>query len=84
MKAMDEDHIHSILLNPKTAIAQDLKQFMHRVYPVPITPENVERYLQLYDPDGIFLSCGGKTAFNCVVELYKSGFFQKYSCNVLG
>ena len=84
LKALKEEGIHSVLINPNIATVQTSKDVADTVYFQPVTPEFVERVIQKERPDGILLSFGGQTALNCGVELYKKGVLQKYGVRVLG
>lgn len=84
LKALKEEGIHSILINPNIATVQTSEGVADRVYFLPVTPYFVEKVIQKEQPDGILLSFGGQTALNCGVELYKSGILEKYGVKVLG
>ena len=84
LKALKEEGIHSILINPNIATVQTSKDMADTVYFQPVTPEFVERIIEEERPDGILLSFGGQTALNCGVELYKKGVLEKYGVEVLG
>ena len=73
LKALKEEGIHSILINPNIATVQTSKDVADTVYFQPVTPEFVERIIEKERPDGILLSFGGQTALNCGVELYERG-----------
>ncbi|MBO4800252.1 MAG: carbamoyl-phosphate synthase large subunit, partial [Bacteroidaceae bacterium] len=84
LKALKEEGIRSILINPNIATVQTSKDVADTVYFQPVTPEFVERVIEKERPDGILLSFGGQTALNCGVELYKKGVLEKYGVKVLG
>ena len=84
LKALKEEGIHSVLINPNIATVQTSKDVADTVYFQPVTPEFVERVIEKERPDGILLSFGGQTALNCGVELYKKGVLDKYGIKVLG
>ena len=84
LKALKEEGIRSILINPNIATVQTSKDIADTVYFQPVTPEFVERVIEKERPDGILLSFGGQTALNCGVELYKRGILEKYGVKVLG
>ena len=84
LKALKEEGIHSVLINPNIATVQTSKDVADTVYFQPVTPEFVERVIEKERPDGILLSFGGQTALNCGVELYESGVLEKYGVRVLG
>ena len=84
LKALKEEGIHSVLINPNIATVQTSKDVADTVYFQPVTPEFVERVIAQERPDGILLSFGGQTALNCGVELYEKGVLEKYGVKVLG
>ena len=84
LKALKEEGVKSILINPNIATVQTSKDVADTVYFQPVTPAFVERVIEKERPDGILLSFGGQTALNCGVELYKNGVFEKYGVKVLG
>ena len=84
LKALKEEGVHSVLINPNIATVQTSKDVADTVYFQPVTPEFVERVIEKERPDGILLSFGGQTALNCGVELYKTGVLHKYGVEVLG
>ena len=84
LKALKEEGVKSILINPNIATVQTSKDVADVVYFQPVTPEFVERVIEKERPDGILLSFGGQTALNCGVELYEKGILQKYGVKVLG
>ena len=84
LKALKEEGIKSILINPNIATVQTSKDVADVIYFQPVTPEFVERVIEKERPDGILLSFGGQTALNCGVELYKRGVLEKYGVRVLG
>ena len=71
LKALREEGIHTVLVNPNIATVQTSKDVADTVYFQPVTPELVERIIEKERPDGILLSFGGQTALNCGVELYQ-------------
>ena len=84
LKALKEEGIHSVLINPNIATVQTSKDVADTVYFQPVTPEFVERVIEKEHPDGILLSFGGQTALNGGVELYEKGVLEKYGVKVLG
>ena len=84
LKALKEEGIHSVLINPNIATVQTSKDVADTVYFQPVTPEFVERVIEKERPDGILLSFGGQTALNCGVALYEKGVLEKYGVKVLG
>ncbi len=84
LKALKEEGIRTVLINPNIATVQTSKDVADTVYFQPVTPDFVEHVIEKERPDGILLSFGGQTALNCGVELYKRGVFGKYGVRVLG
>ena len=84
LKAMKEEGISTILINPNIATVQTSEGFADKIYFLPVTPEFVERVIAKERPDGIMLAFGGQTALNCGVELYRRGILEKYGLKVLG
>ncbi len=84
LKALKEEGIKSILINPNIATVQTSEGIADEVYFLPITPYFVEEVIKKEKPDSILLSFGGQTALNCGVELYKNKIFEKYNIKVLG
>lgn len=84
LKAMKEEGISTVLINPNIATVQTSEGFADKIYFLPVTPYFVERVIEKERPDGILLSFGGQTALNCGVELYDSGVLEKYNVEVLG
>ncbi|MCE5206504.1 MAG: carbamoyl-phosphate synthase (glutamine-hydrolyzing) large subunit [Porphyromonadaceae bacterium] len=84
LKAMREEGIETVLINPNIATIQTSKGVADKVYFLPITPYFVEKVIQKEQPDGILLAFGGQTALNCGTELYLSGTLEKYGVRVLG
>lgn len=84
IKALKEEGIKTILVNPNIATIQTSRELADEVYFLPVTPDFVEKIIEKERPDGILLSFGGQTALNCGIALYKSGIFEKYKCQVLG
>lgn len=84
VKAMQEEKIQTVLINPNIATVQTSKGLADKVYFLPITPEYVEQVIKAERPTGVLLTFGGQTALNCGVELQKSKVFEKYNVKVLG
>ena len=84
LKALKEEGIETVLINPNIATVQTSEGIADNVYFLPVTPYFVERVIAKERPDGILLSFGGQTALNCGVELYKSGVLERYGIKVLG
>ncbi len=84
LKALKEEGIETILINPNIATVQTSEGVADQIYFLPVTPYFVEKVIQKEQPDGIMLAFGGQTALNCGVELYKEGILEKYDVKVLG
>ncbi|HCB88801.1 MAG TPA: carbamoyl phosphate synthase large subunit, partial [Porphyromonadaceae bacterium] len=84
LKALREEGISTVLINPNIATIQTSEGVADTVYFLPITPFFVEKVIQKEKPDGILLAFGGQTALNCGTELYQSGVLDKYDVKVLG
>lgn len=84
IKALREESIQTLLINPNIATVQTSKGMADKVYFLPITPEYVEQVIRSERPDGVLLTFGGQTALNCGVELEKSGVFKNYGVKILG
>ena len=84
LKAMREEGIETILINPNIATVQTSEGVADKIYYLPVTPYFVERIIQKERPQGILLAFGGQTALNCGVELYKNGVLDYYHVQVLG
>ena len=84
LKALREEGVETILLNPNIATVQTSDGMADRIYFLPVTPFFVERVIARERPDGILLAFGGQTALNCGVELYRDGVLEKYGVQVLG
>ena len=84
LKALRQEGISSVLLNPNIATIQTSEGIADKVYFLPITPYFVEEVIKKEHPDGVFLAFGGQTALNCGTHLYTNGIFKKYGVKVLG
>ena len=84
LKALKEEGIETILINPNIATVQTSEGVADHIYFLPVTPYFVERVIEKERPDGIMLAFGGQTALNCGVELFESGVLEKYNLQVLG
>ena len=84
LKALKEESIETVLINPNIATVQTSDDFADRIYFLPVTPYFVKKVIAKERPQGILLSFGGQTALNCGVQLYKSGILEKYGVQVLG
>ncbi|MCD8081647.1 MAG: carbamoyl-phosphate synthase (glutamine-hydrolyzing) large subunit [Bacteroides sp.] len=84
LKALKEEGIETILINPNIATVQTSEGVADQIYFLPVTPYFVEKVIAKERPQGILLAFGGQTALNCGVELYQSGVLEKYQVEVLG
>ena len=84
LKALKEEGIETILINPNIATVQTSEGVADRIYFLPVTPYFVERVIEKERPEGIMLAFGGQTALNCGVKLFESGVLEKYNLKVLG
>lgn len=84
IKALKEDKIESVLINPNIATIQTSEQIADKVYFLPITTAFVERVIEKESPDAIMLGFGGQTALNTGIDLYEKGILEKHNVKVLG
>ncbi|SFQ64946.1 carbamoyl-phosphate synthase (glutamine-hydrolyzing) large subunit [Hymenobacter arizonensis] len=84
LKALKEEGIRTVLINPNIATVQTSDGMADDVYFLPVTPYFVEEVIKKEQPDGILVAFGGQTALNCAVALYRGGVFEKYNVQVLG
>ncbi|WP_276681126.1 carbamoyl-phosphate synthase (glutamine-hydrolyzing) large subunit [Empedobacter brevis] len=84
LKALKEEGIKTVLINPNIATVQTSEGIADEVYFLPVTPYFVEKVIQKEKPDGVLVAFGGQTALNCAVELNKEKIFEKYGVEVLG
>ncbi len=84
LKALREEGIFTILINPNIATVQTSEGVADRIYFLPVTPFFIEKVIIKEKPEGVLLSFGGQTALNCGIELFKTGVFEKYGVKVLG
>lgn len=84
LKAMREEGIETVLINPNIATVQTSEGIADKIYFLPVTPFFVEEVIKKEKPQGILLAFGGQTALNCGVALYRAGILEKYSLKVLG
>ena len=84
LKALREEGIQSVLINPNVATIQTSEGIADKVYFLPVDVHNVEEIIKKERPDGILLAFGGQTALNCGTELYQKGILDKYGVKVLG
>jgi carbamoyl-phosphate synthase large subunit len=84
LKALKEEGIYTILINPNIATVQTSEGIADKIYFLPVTPYFVEKVIKKEKPDGILLSFGGQTALNCGTELFKNGILEQNNVRVLG
>ncbi|MBR6946272.1 MAG: carbamoyl-phosphate synthase (glutamine-hydrolyzing) large subunit [Prevotella sp.] len=84
LKALREEGIHSVLVNPNIATIQTSEGIADKVYFQPVTPYFVTEIIKKERPDGILLAFGGQTALNCGTELFRNGTLKEYGVEVLG
>ena len=84
LKALREEGIRSVLINPNIATIQTSEGIADQVYFLPVNPYFVTEIIKKERPDGILLAFGGQTALNCGTELYRKGILQEYGVEVLG
>lgn len=84
IKALHEENIQTVLINPNIATVQTSKGLADKVYFLPLVPEYVEQVIRAERPGGVLLTFGGQTGLNCGVELQRAGVFQKYGVRILG
>lgn len=84
IKALKEEGIQSVLVNPNIATIQTSEGLADQVYFLPVNADFVTRVIEKERPDGIFLAFGGQTALNCGIELWKRGVLKKFGVKVLG
>jgi carbamoyl-phosphate synthase large subunit len=84
IKALKEDGVKTVLINPNIATIQTSEELADKVYFLPIKVEFVEEIIKKEKPDGILLGFGGQTGLNTGVELYDKGILEKYNVKVLG
>lgn len=84
IKALKEEGIETVLINPNIATIQTSDHMADKVYFLPVRPDFVEKVLAAEQPDGLLLSFGGQTALNCGMELDRTGVLKKYGVEVLG
>ncbi len=84
LKALREEGISSVLVNPNIATIQTSEGIADKVYFQPVTTHFVTEIIKKERPDGILLAFGGQTALNCGTELYQTGVLKEYGVEVLG
>ena len=84
LKALREEGIETILINPNIATVQTSEGVADKIYFLPVAPFFVEKVIEKERPQGILLSFGGQTALNCGVEIFEKGVLEKYGVKVLG
>ena len=84
MKALKEEGVDSVLVNPNIATIQTSSQFSDHIHFVPVSLPSVTAVIEKERPDGVLLGFGGQTALNCGIELSEEGVLEKYGVKVLG
>ncbi|MCL5672862.1 MAG: carbamoyl-phosphate synthase (glutamine-hydrolyzing) large subunit [Thaumarchaeota archaeon] len=84
LKALKEEGVDSVLVNPNIATIQTSPRFSDRIHFVPVSVESVTGVIEKERPDGILLGFGGQTALNCGIGLSEAGVFDRYGVRVLG
>ena len=84
LKALREEGIYSVLVNPNVATIQTSEGIADKVYFLPITPHFITEIIKKERPDGIMLAWGGQTGLNVGTALYQSGVLKEYGVKVLG
>jgi len=84
LKALKEEGVETILINPNIATIQTSPEIADRIYFLPVTAYFVEQVIKKENPDGILLAFGGQTALNCGVDLFRQGILEKYNIQVVG
>jgi len=84
LKALKEEGVESVLINPNIATIQTSKELAKKIYFLPVTPYFVQKVIEKEKPEAIFLSFGGQTALNCGLALEKAGVFKNEKVKVLG
>ncbi len=84
LKALKEEGIETVLINPNIATVQTSKELADEIYFLPVTADFVEKVILKEKPDGILLSFGGQTALNCGIDLYRKGILAKNNVKILG
>ena len=84
LKALREEGIYSVLVNPNVATIQTSEGIADKVYFLPITPHFITEIIKKERPDGIMLAWGGQTGLNVGTALYQSGVLEEYGVQVLG
>ncbi|XP_021698953.1 CAD protein [Aedes aegypti] len=84
IKALKEERIQTVLINPNIATVQTSKGLADKVYFLPLTPNYVEQVIKAERPGGVLLTFGGQTALNCGIELQRAGIFDRYNVKIMG
>ena len=84
LKALKEEQIFTILINPNIATVQTSHEVADKIYFLPVTPYFVRKVIERERPDGILLSFGGQTALNCGIELHRKGTLEEFGVKILG
>ncbi|UCH37796.1 MAG: carbamoyl phosphate synthase large subunit, partial [Candidatus Bathyarchaeota archaeon] len=84
LKALKEEGIQTVLVNPNVATIQTGMKMADKVYLEPCTPEIVEKIIKKEQPDGVLLGFGGQTALNVGIQLARKGVFKREGVKILG
>lgn len=84
LKALKEEGIETILINPNIATVQTSEGIADKIYFLPVTSYFVEKIIEKEKPDGVMLSFGGQTALNCGIDAFQKGIFEKHNVKILG
>ena len=84
LKALRDEGISSVLVNPNIATIQTSEGIADKVYFLPVNTHFVTEIIRKERPDGILLAFGGQTALNCGTELYQNGTLKEFGVEVLG
>jgi carbamoyl-phosphate synthase large subunit len=84
LKALKEENIRTILVNPNIATIQTSEKIADKIYFLPVTPYFIEKVIEKERPDGILLSFGGQTALNCGIDLFRQNILEKHNVRILG
>ena len=84
LKALKEEGILTVLINPNIATIQTSEELADKVYLLPVTPDFVTRVIEREKPDGILIGFGGQTALNCAVAIADRGVLEEHGVRVLG
>src|SRR6476469_6424709 len=84
LKALKEEGVSTVLINPNIATIQTSEEFADHVYLLPVNADFAERVIETEKPDGMLMGFGGQTALNCGLEIADRGVLKRYGVRVLG